>query len=250
MGSPSRTGVGALYCELFPTGSTGGSLRPRHQAKTRRPTTTLSIGLSGSRGGTVSSRSLASIIPSLRDLLLLAKTAPAASLALKLRPPWGRQPPPGARTVRSLIACSCHRTGHDTGPTPSHASRRSPAEQLRVRGPPPPTRPADPPLLCRFSAIVVAAPFRPQTGLRKLRRTAPALACQPPCPARCRLRAQAYSLHRAVKPRPLPAAPRRSAPRKLLAELLPPSLRSASSPSEPPSCKGGASPRSPVRPPI
>src|SRR5215210_6605811 len=54
---------------------------------------------------------------------------------LELQPLRGRQPPPGARTVRNLIACSCHRTGHDTGPTSLPASRRAPPEKLRL-GPP------------------------------------------------------------------------------------------------------------------
>ena len=59
-----------------------------------------------------------------------ASTVQAAQAPpLELRPPRGRQAPPGARTVRNLIACSCHRTGHDTGPTSSPASRRAPPMQ-------------------------------------------------------------------------------------------------------------------------
>ena len=78
---------------------------------------------------------------------------------LELQPLRGWQPPPGARTVRNLIACSCHRTGHDTGPTTSHASRRAPPEKLRLDGPRPPSPPTR--SYTGGSAAVVTAPFPP-----------------------------------------------------------------------------------------
>jgi len=61
--------------------------------------------------------------------------------------------------VRNLIACSCHRTGHDTGPTTSHASRRAPPEKLRLGGPRPPSPPTR--SYTGGTAAVVTAPFPP-----------------------------------------------------------------------------------------
>jgi hypothetical protein len=214
--------------------------------------------------------------------------------ALKIDLPWGRpppptsltqspplkihlhrgwQPPPGARTVRSLIAFSQHRTGHDTGPTPSPASRIAPPVQLL--GHRPPAQPAVerswsrhlsaaqigsassaelPTLVCESScpagsaprppsprstggrAVVVPAPFRPADRLHKLRRTA-RLVCEPSRPA--------GSAPRPPSPRstgggavvvPAPFLLRRSAP-----------LRSAELPALvcEPSCPAGSAPRPP-----
>src|SRR5215210_5106143 len=69
---------------------------------------------------------------------------------------------PGARTMRSLIACSWHRTGHGTGPTPSPASRRAPPVQL-LHSP-------IPPLNRRFSRRGHST-FPPQIGSAELLRS-------------------------------------------------------------------------------
>jgi hypothetical protein len=102
--------------------------------------------------------------PTVRGMTSFPPAALTQSPPLKLRPPWGRQPPPGARTVRNLIACSCHRTGHDTGPTTSHASRSAPPEKLRLGGTPahPARRPAATP--------AVQPPWSPHLSPRQIGR--------------------------------------------------------------------------------
>jgi len=192
----------------------------------------------------------------------------AQSPPLELRPPRGRQPPPGARTVRNLIACSCHRTGHDTGPTSSSASRHAPPMQLRAAPPYslhravkpspsaslPPRRLAPRKLLARLRPTRARSSPRRRRGLPTCKAGVAALepAAKQPAPflqgrprpvphppahlmslrlpaavsRPMQLRAAPpYSLHRAVKPSPSASLPpRRLAPRKLLARLLPPAL--------------------------
>jgi hypothetical protein len=67
--------------------------------------------------------------------------------------------------VRSLITCSCHRTGHDTGPTTSSASPGGGMRRSSFRfGVHPTLSPAESPLLRRILSHRGPRTFPPQLG--------------------------------------------------------------------------------------